>query len=110
VLLSVVFVLAHPRDDLIGKSPASSTHAACPLALSLEGALPQHFALDSKSFRMNTCKSVSKQRTLTPFRMNTYEKHRGEGGAPSRSLVASLPPYPQTLSFHTHTKTTRGGG
>ena len=31
-------------------------------------------------FRINTCKSVSKQRTLTPFRMNTYEKHReGEG-------------------------------
>src|SRR6266849_10083892 len=30
-------------------------------------------------FRMNTCKSVSKQRTLTTFRMNTYEK-RGEGG------------------------------
>src|SRR5260370_11476074 len=30
-------------------------------------------------FRINTCKSVSKQRTLTPFRMNTYEKHRGWG-------------------------------
>jgi hypothetical protein len=28
---------------------------------------------------MNTYKSVSKQTTLTPFRMNTYEKHRGEG-------------------------------
>src|SRR5712691_1241839 len=31
------------------------------------------------TFRMNTCKSVSKQRTLTTFRMNTYEK-QGEGG------------------------------
>ena len=30
-------------------------------------------------FRMNTCKSVSKQRTLSTFRMNTYEKHRGGG-------------------------------
>ena len=30
-------------------------------------------------FRMNTCKSVSKQSTLTTFRMNTYEKHRGGG-------------------------------
>src|SRR5713226_2531992 len=30
-------------------------------------------------FRINTCKSVSKQRTLTTFRINTYEK-RGEGG------------------------------
>src|SRR5712664_4751058 len=31
------------------------------------------------SFRINTCKSVSKQSTLTTFRMNTYAK-RGEGG------------------------------
>src|SRR5260370_9259960 len=31
-------------------------------------------------FRMNTCKSVSKQRTSTPFRMNTYEKTPGGGG------------------------------
>ncbi len=29
-------------------------------------------------FRINTCESVSKQRTLTTFRMNTYEK-QGEG-------------------------------
>ena len=29
--------------------------------------------------RMNTCKSVSKQRTLSPFRMNTYAKTRGRG-------------------------------
>src|SRR5258707_7595414 len=33
----------------------------------------------SNLFRMNTCKSVSKQMTLTPRRMNTYEKHRGVG-------------------------------
>jgi len=32
-----------------------------------------------KSSRMNTCKSVSKQRTLTTFRINTYEKQREEG-------------------------------
>jgi hypothetical protein len=31
------------------------------------------------TFRINTCKSVSKQTTLTFFRMNTYEKHRGRG-------------------------------
>jgi len=29
--------------------------------------------------RINTCKSVSKQTTLTSFRMNTYEKYRGGG-------------------------------
>ncbi len=32
------------------------------------------------TFRINTCKSVSKQRTLSPFRMNTCEKTRGGGG------------------------------
>src|SRR5258708_23711441 len=31
------------------------------------------------AFRINTSKSVSKQRTLTPFRMNTYEKEGGGG-------------------------------
>jgi len=36
-------------------------------------------------FRMNTCKSVSKQTTLTPFRMNTYAKPGGEGGPPFTS-------------------------
>ncbi len=33
------------------------------------------------TFRINTCKSVSKQRTLTTFRINTCEK-QGEGGIP----------------------------
>src|SRR6266851_4079434 len=36
------------------------------------------------TFRINTCKSVSKRRTLTTFRINTYKKPRG-GGAPTRS-------------------------
>ena len=31
------------------------------------------------TFRINTSKSVSKQKTLTPFRMNTYEKKGGGG-------------------------------
>src|SRR5712692_3688226 len=31
------------------------------------------------TFRINTCKSVSKQTTLSPFRMNTYRK-QGERG------------------------------
>ena len=33
------------------------------------------------TFRINTCKSVSKQRTLTLSRINTYKK-TGEGGTP----------------------------
>src|SRR6266850_6445401 len=32
-----------------------------------------------KLFRINTCKSLSKQTTLTTFRMNTYEKCGGGG-------------------------------
>ena len=31
---------------------------------------------------MNTCKSVSKQKTLTTFGINTCEKPQGEGGYP----------------------------
>src|ERR1700675_4599469 len=46
-------------------------------------------------FRMNTCKSVSKQRTLSTFRMNTYAK-TGGGGLPrqtqSRFAPARLAP------------------
>ncbi len=41
-------------------SPLATRHS--PVALTL--------------FRINTCKSVSKQRALTLFRINTYEKHR----------------------------------
>src|SRR5260370_26638168 len=37
------------------------------------------FSCNISPFRINTCKSVSKQTTLTPFRMNTYEKHTGWG-------------------------------
>src|SRR6266852_444580 len=43
------------------------------------------------TFRINTCKSVSKQRTLSVFKMNTYEKHRGRGVAlPPPSLNSEL--------------------
>jgi hypothetical protein len=44
------------------------------------------------TFRMNTCKNVSKQSTLTTFRMNTYVK-RGEGGDPAKPCLV---PRPQT--------------
>jgi len=42
------------------------------------------------TFRMNTCKSVSKQRTLTIFRMNTYAK-RGRGVPSPKWRGASQP-------------------
>jgi hypothetical protein len=37
------------------------------------------YAAPISPFRINTCKSVSKQRTLTTFRMNTYAKPGGRG-------------------------------
>jgi hypothetical protein len=40
-----------------------------------------------KSFKNNTCKSVTKQTTLTLFRINTYEKHGGRGGYPLHSRI-----------------------
>jgi hypothetical protein len=52
------------------------------------------------TFRINTCKSVSKQTTLTSFRINTYEKPRGGApiNPPSRSSRVRLsrenPPLP----------------
>jgi len=39
------------------------------------------FLCSVSPFRINTCKSVSKQRTSTSFRMNTYEKTPGGWGS-----------------------------
>ena len=79
-----------------------------------------HFWCTRKSLRINTCKSVSKQSTLTPFRINTYEK-RGEGEelldflSPrhrTRHAVTLSPP-PSTscayLRILAHTSRRRGG-
>src|SRR6266478_4089158 len=44
----------------------------------------------SMLFRINTCKSVSKQKTLTSFRINTYKKRGGRG---YRVCVATLLPW-----------------
>ena len=60
-----------------------------------------------KSFRMNTCKSVSKQRTLTSFRMNTYKKHGGEGVTPCKVKV-QLELRSQVLTRFTHSFRSRG--
>ena|SRR5258708_38311927 len=60
-----------------------------------------HFAqfwCNVTSFRINTCKSVSKQRTLTPFRMNTYEK-QGVGGPSSGEYLVSLGAVPRSISI-----------
>ncbi|SRR6266404_2605844 len=76
------------QDSCLSRLPRSSRGASRGLP-----SLPRaHLADGCKNtktatlttFRINTCKSVSKQRTLTPFRINTYGK-RGEGGTPSRA-------------------------
>ena len=48
-------------------------------------------------FKINTCKSVSKQTTLTPFGINTCEKTGGEGG--QLSLHFRIPRYVPSTAF-----------
>src|SRR5712691_12394835 len=48
------------------------------------------------TFRINTCKSVSKQSTLTTFRINTCEKPRGRG-APRVTASDNVRPTPAYL-------------
>jgi hypothetical protein len=93
-------------DSFLMRSPQSSTlaisaHCSCrfsrvtgpPRPVPIRsGASRSHLAPVTYSFRINTCKSVSKQTTLTPFRMNTYEKQGGRGVPPSHfpCLLTSL--------------------
>src|SRR5467141_1519461 len=69
------------QKGLLG-SPLESSNSALfdPLDPPSQECSPiAQFLCNVSPFRMNTCKSVSKQRTLTTFRMNTYEKHTGWG-------------------------------
>src|SRR6266851_4268341 len=81
--------------------------------------LSPHPRAPFKSFRMNTSKSVSKQMTLTPFRMNTYEKQGG--GAHFAQFWCNVSPFrmntcksvskQSTLTpFRMNTYEKRGGG
>src|SRR5712664_273028 len=70
---------ANTRDRGVTAPPKSSS----PLAT-------RHSPLPLTPFRINTCKSVSKQRTLTTFRMNTYEK-QGEGGTHGGVRTGHIP-------------------
>src|ERR1700676_889159 len=74
-------------------------HLRCPLVFSSRCVFPRsnHKAPPHvTTFRMNTCKSVSKQSTLTTFRMNTYEKPRGGGPRHSPLLMIGVPSPPAT--------------
>jgi len=65
-------------QSLVCEGPLRLHAVASHSQLSTVGCEPQ-FRPPPTPFRINTCKSVSKQTTLTPFRINTYEK-QGEGG------------------------------
>src|ERR1700730_3458830 len=57
-------------------------------------------AISLSTFKINTCKSVSKQRTLSSSRMNTYEKPGGGGPRHSNSAdSASLYPEPRRVRY-----------
>src|SRR5229473_2004347 len=68
----------------------------------------------NKPFRMNTCESVSKQRTLTTFRINTYENQGGRGvcNTPRRASAVTCATWrfyllcPQSIA---HTSCHHGG-
>jgi hypothetical protein len=88
VLFFPVYIEFHPRRSATFLSRMNLRHAAFASRMNLRDASIQPFRSvaaygwrnpSSNLFRMNTCKSVSKQKTLTPSRMNTYEKHRGKG-------------------------------
>jgi hypothetical protein len=75
---------------LLGISAAASLTSLRPQFLSPADAKIAQFLCSVSPFRMNTCKSVSKQRTLTAFRMNTCEKTRGRGYPGPGSRFAAL--------------------
>src|SRR5713101_5376019 len=56
-------------------------------------------SVHSKPFKINTCKSVSKQTTLTSFRMNTYEKTGGGTSADGNFNHSSNASHPILVSY-----------
>src|SRR5260221_8728287 len=92
MLSSPVYTEAHPRRSAVH---APSLHRACGWRIHPS----------SNLFRMNTCKSVSKQKTLSIFRINTYAKHRGWGQLlltrhPLKGVCPERPSGVKDLSCH----------
>jgi len=61
--------------------------ATLPVRLSASHLLLAPSKPSAKFFTINTCKTVSKQSTLTPFRINTSEKHPGYTPLPLLPLL-----------------------
>jgi len=73
-----ISVLSVPRWQIQSLSPSPAPQKSSGGASNCA-----QFWCNVSSFRINTCKSVSKQTTLTPFRINTCEKQGEGGGVPS---------------------------
>jgi hypothetical protein len=65
-----------------GRTTLTKTGNKVTFALAKDSQVAQTLSI----FRMSTYENVSKQITLTPFRMNTYAKTRGRGQASVRWL------------------------
>ncbi len=74
------FSVIRACPDPVGALNSSSLRFPLPQGKS---STPCTMLVQYKPFGINTCKSGSKQTTLSTFRINTYEKHRGEGAVDS---------------------------
>ena len=91
---------------LLCAPPAMVAHAVPLTAPAADPRLSRfaQFWCNIRPSRINTSKSVSKQTTLTPFRINTCEKQAGWGRCaflPSSNLSVVACRKDQVLSFHT---------
>jgi hypothetical protein len=82
--------MKYPASHLTPFPPAFPRKIACKTIASAKNSARAP-AIPLSTFRMNTCKSVSKQRTLTPSRMNTYAKPRGRGARECSFVRLSTP-------------------
>src|SRR5260370_3762889 len=81
-----------PRGELLGEFRSAHPRLARTTSAHRNGVVP-HLPRVTYSFRINICKSLSKQTTLTPFRMNTYEKQGVGGGREYRRSEQNIPPH-----------------
>src|SRR3984893_5607138 len=79
--------MKYPTSHLTPFPPTFPGKITCKRILSAKNSARAP-AIPLSTFRINTCKSVSKQRTLSPSRMNTYAKTRGRGA--SHAMVQSM--------------------
>src|SRR5882762_11304637 len=95
------------HNAVVQKCASPLDHPTTPQVFTSAGSYPAKLRRKNRertevltTFRMNTCKSVSKQRTLSPFRMNTCEKPGGKGC--SASTVGGKSVHLQTSRCNAH--------